>query len=136
MGTPAQDIGLHLAGIGLGSIQASDGWSINLATEPAKPDDTITLYDYGGRDALLYGRDLRQPSVQVRVRSREYLAGYAKHTEIVDALHDIIDRDIDGHRYVGIWQIGDIQSIGRDDNNRYVMTANYQITRESIAQEA
>ena len=136
MSTPAEAIGRHLADEGVGAIQATSGWCIDIAAEPTSPDTAITLYDSGGRDALLYDEALRQPTIQVRVRATDYLANYAKQTAIVDALHTIIGAEIYGHRYVGIWQTGDIQSLGRDDNNRYVTTSNFQIIREPIAQEA
>lgn len=126
----AYDIARHIGVQGLGQWAATSGWGIYCAEEPAAPDSVITVYDTGGRDPLLYGEDVRQPTIQVRVRSHSYLDAYAKHRAIADAMHQIFGRVIDTHFYVGVWMTGDIISLGRDGNDRYRLTANYQITRK------
>lgn len=130
MKAPAHALAEYFGTQGLGVWAAQTGWAISAAREPATPDTTITVYDTPGRAPALYEENLRRPSVQVRVRARSYPDAYTKFNDIVDALHAIIDQTIDGVAYVGVWMSSDIQSLGPDDNERFRLTANFQIMRQ------
>ena len=130
--SPAHELALHLETEGVGDFAAEVGWSLNVSREPVKPDTVVTLYDTGGFDPLQVEIDLRQPTIQVRVRSKNYAEAIAKHQEIYDLLALPTARDIGSHHYLGIWLQGDIAGIGLDDNNRQLVTANYRINRQSL----
>lgn len=130
--SPADELAQHLAAEGVGAFGANSGWAIGVSREPPKPDTAITLYDTGGLDPLALDIDLRQPTIQVRVRGRVYAEAFAKQEEIRDLLAGPTHRTIGEHHYVGIWLRGDFIGIGRDDNDRHLITANYHINRQPI----
>jgi hypothetical protein len=130
--SPAHDLALYLAEQGLGTFGADVGWSINVSTEPAAPDETITLYDTGGPAPYLVDEDLRRPAVQVRVRSPLPESAYAKMDAVVRELIAPLERVLYGSRYVGVYMTSDILSIGRDENNRLRLTANFEAERHPL----
>jgi len=90
----------------------------------------VTIYDTGGGDPLVVA-DVYQPTIQVRVRNLDGQAAYAKQYQIRDLLHDAINQVINSTDYIGMWLQGDIISLGRDENSRYILTSNYRLMRSS-----
>jgi hypothetical protein len=135
--TPAVEIADFLAAQAVGTRGGNDDWSIHVGTEPSEPRNVVTLYDTGGPDPLLIGDggegvdavDLRQPTIQVRVRAVDYTEAFEKHQQIFLILAHPLARVIGAHRYVGIWMAGEIQDIGRDTARLIRLTANYNVTR-------
>ncbi len=132
--SPAHELALHLDDQNVGTFAGTASWSISVAREAVRPDDTITIYDTGGFDVVEEGIGLRAPTIQVRVRGRNYAAMYDKHMEIYDLLVVPLERTIGDHHYVGIWSQGDVADIGRDDNDRFLLTANYRINRQPLGE--
>jgi hypothetical protein len=99
--------------------------------EPATPNDVVTVYDTGGGEPFA-GIELYEPSIQVRVRNTSYAAAYALQQEIRKALIVPTDFEINNTHYIGVWNMGDIISLGKDQNNRAVFTANYRIERQPL----
>lgn len=118
--SPADDIAA--------SILAGAGITAYVGTEPPEPDTCVTLYDTGGDGELAY-RGYENPTVQVRVRSFDYAAGYALAVQIRDML--VTERRIVTAEYVysGFWLVSDVAKIGRDDKNRELFTFNLRIHR-------
>lgn len=129
MGSPAQDLAQYLADNAVGDFPSDSKWSINYFSEPASPDETITLYDTGGGAPTLFDEQLRDPTVQVRVRSFSAVEVEQKHDEIFQLLNAIQNATIGGRVYLGVWLVSDVISLGRDENDRAIATANYQIKR-------
>lgn len=129
MSSPAFELANYLGGQGIGSPGSETDWGIFVGKEPPNPDSVITLYDTGGSAPLLYDENLRRPTIQVRVRSFNYLDAVAKQEAAFGVLNKVIGQVIGDHQYLGVWMLSDIISIGRDDNDRYLLTANYQIER-------
>lgn len=102
-----------------------------IAEEPAAPNDTITIYDTGGSDPFP-DAELYYPTIQIRVRNLEYQTGYAKQLQILEALTLPTTFEINDTRYIGVWNNGDIISLGKDQNSRYIFTANYRIERQPL----
>jgi hypothetical protein len=131
--TPAIELAQYLADNGVGARGGDAQWGIHVSREPAMPNDVITLYDTGGDPPPAISAELRSRSIQVRVRAVDYAAGMAKQQEIFELLAQpsieetatTIERDIGTHRYIGVWLTGEIVAIGRDDNDRFLITANY-----------
>jgi len=96
--------------------------------EPAAPNDCVTVYDTGGADPMVVD-DVYSPTIQVRVRNLDSQLAYAKQYQIRDILVAEKNRIINSTDYISMWLQGDIISIGRDENNRYILTSNYRLMR-------
>jgi hypothetical protein len=135
MRSPAHDIALHIAGAGLGTFGGASGWAISVGTEPASPETTITVYDTGGEGPDTDQLDIERQTIQVRVRSAKesgaYQAAYDKQRAIRAVLINLSGVVMDGSRYLGIVMTSEILTIGRDDNDRFLMTANYRVIRQT-----
>ena len=129
MRPPSHAIAIHLDANGVGTLGATSGWRLAANVEEATPDDAITVYDTGGSAPVLFDEQLTAPTIQVRTRSHDYAGAYDKQREAFGVLNAIINQVIDGNRYLGAWLTSDIIHIGRDENDRHLLTANYQIER-------
>lgn len=107
----------------------AEGWTVYTGNEAPSPDDAITVYDTGGGQANA-DRPLYDPTIQVRVRSREYADGYTKALAIRDLLMIRTARDIGIWHYTGFWLVSDVAKIGRDDSDRELFTVNFRLMRE------
>jgi hypothetical protein len=111
-------------------------WSVWIGKQPDKPDRCVTIYDTGGLDpnpkwALNY------PSIQVRVRGdiNDYLLVYTKAQQLRNLT---VGKDSytasNGDLICSITGIGDIMSMGRDENNRPEIVFNLRmIIEENLA---
>lgn len=131
MKSPAHTLALYLESQAIGTFGGNSGWVISVSDEPETPDDTVTVYDTPGRQPLLYSGVYR-PEVQVRVRSGMYTDAWDKMEVIRTIFHAMTDSVVQGSHIVGVWMTSDIQSLGRDDNGRYRLTANYSITLSEV----
>jgi hypothetical protein len=118
MTSPAYTIARYLETEGFGEW-AND---INVSLEPNEPVECITLYDTGGQDPDSDEQDVFNKTIQIRVRTLNYLETYTKLEQIRDLL---IKQTIAGIN--GIWMQGDILYIGRDDNDRHLFTTNFRL---------
>lgn len=126
MNSAAKDIRDHIVALAIAS-----GDTVFIGEEPASPNDCVTVYDTGGGDPFP-DIELYDTSIQVRVRNVNYAACYAMQQAIREALIIPTTVDINGTRYIGIWNTGDIISLGKDQNNRSLLTANYRIERQPL----
>ncbi len=127
--SPSLDIAeyMELSGAGLGVL----GTDLFIGNEPENPDFVITVYDTGGTSPN--ARFLRdEPTVQIRVRGKpgDYLSAWTKAQDIKDALLGLGTQVLSGTNYVMFLQVGDVQSIGRDENDRPLIVTNWQLVRE------
>jgi hypothetical protein len=139
--SPAHDIAKYLDVQGVGVLNAMTGWSINISREPMEPDNCVTVYDTGGLEPDTDELDLMHPTIQVRVRHRKlvvagidtgYELAYSKHEEIRDLLilgTPLITVD---STFVLINLVTEISAIGRDDNDRHLLVANYSTIRQRV----
>lgn len=118
MTSPAYTIATHLSNEGYGEL--ANG--IYVALEPSKPDECITIYDTGGLDPDTDDQNLFNRTIQIRIRSNDYLDTYSKLEDIRDLL---INGSIAGIN--DVWMQGDILYIGRDDNDRHIFTTNFRL---------
>lgn len=135
MSSPATELADYMAANGIGLRGGDTQFSIHVSREPINPDDVITLYDTGGDAPVAISDELRSRTIQVRIRTvaAGYVAAMAKHQQIFELLAqpaiedtaDPIERNIGAHRYTGIWLVGEITPIGRDENDRHLIVANY-----------
>ena len=132
MRTPAHDTALYLAAQGVtGALGGATGWPVCTGREPLEPADVVTVYDTGGGAPTgKSGPQLRYPTIQVRVRSDDYVSGWEKADEIQRALFDTTSEATQGGVNVQWVAQGDVNYIGRDDKDRPLFTANYRMTRQ------
>lgn len=126
MKSPAHDLAVYLASRGIGTFPGT----ISVHAEPADPPDVITLYDTGGSEPDTDELDLMRPTFQVRVRTLDPVAGYQTQETIRNLLMlqgRIVTQD---SVFVMITPSSDIANLGRDDNNRFLTTLNYNAIRE------
>lgn len=128
---PSEDIKDILVTAGLGTFEATSGWSINIAKEPNSPNQAITLYDKGGASPNPKFL-LDEPTVRIRVRGRpgRYKGAHIKATAIKDALLGYTPQTVNGTAYCGIMMLGDINFIGFDDLIRPLFTTTWRVIRE------
>ena len=129
MSSPAHDIALELDDEGFGAFAADSGWSISAAQEPSEPPTTITVFDTAS-ESIYEDLDFTQARFQVRVRGPSYPDAYAKQQAMRSFLVKEINFTRSGFLYMGIDMLGQIEMIGRDDDNRYVLVANYRLYRK------
>lgn len=127
--SPAHEIAIFLAAHGVGTLGGQTGWGIFVAEEPAKPDNTITLYDDGAGDGPDTDElDIQRSIVRVRVRSAkdDYEGARDKHIEIRDLLIEAAPLTTDDAYFIGLKMLNDPAAAGRDDNERHIITALYE----------
>lgn len=129
--SPALAIATYLQTQGVGLFTATDnGWKLTVSTEPSSPANAITIYDTGGLGADTDEQNVFRSLVQVRVRGMDYADAYAKQEEIRNLLIIPSPVQVPGAGFIGIFAQTDILGIGRDDNDRFVFTANYRTVRQ------
>lgn len=132
MNTPAHDLALYVVDqLGL-KFGGNKPWSVHVGGEPAEPANVITFYDVGGGEPDTDEQDVTQPSIQVRVRSKDYSEAYAKQ----ELIRDILIRPglspviiAETSRFTGVMMTSDFLSLGKDENNLNLWTANYRSRR-------
>ena len=129
MNSPAHDTALYLAAAGVGIFAGEGEWGIYVGAEPTTPDNCITLYDTSGGQADTDQLDVFVNSLQVRVRSASYTAAYSQHRAIRQLLILPTKMSMVTSVVTAIDLISDVGSIGKDSNNRHLLTANYRIRR-------
>lgn len=130
MPSTAYEVAQYLQANGLGEVGGSGAWSINVSREPVAPEDAITVYDTPGLEPDTDELDLIKPGFQVRVRCVSYLEGFAKQEAIRDLLILPSPLVMGGSRYVSIVLSIDINSIGRDEEDRHLLVASYRTVKE------
>ena len=131
MQTPSEMIRGILVTEGIGVFAATSGWGIFISKEPLVPDTTITVYDTGGISANpAYLLDF--PTIQVRIRGNtgEYLEAYQKIRQVKDTLLGISSQVLNGDTLRSITCLGDIFSLGYDENSRPLLTLNFSLIME------
>lgn len=127
MASPAMLVRQYLIAATVLQDVSGTTWPSFYGTEPASPDQCVTLYDTGGLAANPDG-PYSDPLIQVRVRSHSYADGYAKAEAVRDALILPTGHVIDGEIFK-FWLTSDVAKIGSDDNNRELFTINFRAMR-------
>lgn len=101
---------------------------------PKEPDLCAAVFDSGGFDPDAH-IDYQRPTVQVRVRGNKgaYVAAHSLAQAIRDALNGLNDQTVNATRYIGIWVVGDVLSLGQDDNGRPLLSVNFRIHRTAAS---
>lgn len=96
--------------------------------KPDKPDNIVVLYQTGGADPShsFNAREFEEPTFQVLIRNAAYANAITKAEAVKDAFDGQTELTINGNRYMSIFQQGDIQPLGRDNDNRTELTVNFR----------
>lgn len=130
MNSPAKDLAKWLAGQGgLGAFGAETDFSVYAIMEPEqKPSQVVTLYDTGGGGPDTDDLNPHNVTFQVRTRCARYSDGYDIQVIIRDLLL-ASQPACEDSTFLGIMMTSDVAGIGRDENNRFLLTANYAAIR-------
>lgn len=129
--SPAEDLKDLLVTAGIGTFAGTSTWGIYVSKEPDEPHGVVTLYDKGGVSSNPKWI-LDEPTVRVRIRGdiMKYRTTWTKAEAVKNALLGITPQTVNGTKYIGIVQLGDIIFLGYDDNNRPVFTTTWRVIRE------
>lgn len=131
MKSPSEDIKEFLiqSSVGTGLIFGVDLF-INFEPEETLNIPIVTLYDYAGDRPQVNFKYFRV-FVQARIRGAKYgfQVAYTLAETVRDALHEMVQQTVNGTKYMTIWAITDIISLGQDENGRPIFTVNFEIHR-------
>jgi hypothetical protein len=102
-----------------------------IASEPASPDECVTIYDTSGSMARALDADNKvyYSSIQVRVRNYDYEEAWDKVNDIREYLDANVGLKQGGTTYVSIRATSDPQFLERDENERFIFIINFEIIR-------
>ena len=103
-----------------------------VAREPTEPNDCVTIFDTPGRPpqlTLKKGEDYFYPSMQIRVRNKDYLIGWALINDIRESLHARGPEVWNGTRYGLIQCSSGPAMLDWDENKRVRFVVNFNIQR-------
>ena len=119
-------------------LEAESSLGLTFATdlfigkEPETPDDTVTIIDtMGFPDDLTFDADERyeRPSIQIRVRSNNYLTGANLAKDIKDSLHGRGNETWNGTLYTVILCVGGPALMDWDNSDRARFVVNFNLQR-------
>jgi hypothetical protein len=125
-------------------LEAESALGLTFATdlflyrEPAKPDNTVTLFEGPGIAPIgLLGsnedtKHYERPSIQVRIRNREANVAVQLGYEIISVLHARAHEKWGSYYYELIAVIGTPYLMDWDENNRARVILNFNIQRRLV----
>ena len=113
------------------SIGLVFGTNLFIGREPAKPDNCVTIYDTPsyGPDLTMDKQSYERPSIQIRVRNENYVAGWTMIQHIMDHLHGRAQETWNGTLYSLIACSGGPALLDWDENNRVRFILNLNLQR-------
>lgn len=119
-------------------IEAESSLALTFATdvfvgsEPASPENCVTIFDTPGFPPQLTfkkGENYFYPSIQIRVRNKIYIGGWALINEIKEFLHGRGPETINGTLYTAMICSGEPALLDWDDNERARFVVNFELQR-------
>jgi hypothetical protein len=108
-------------------------FAINLfvGKEPTSPSDCVTIFDTPGQPPQLSLSDqgLEYPSIQIRIRNKDYQAGWDIANDIKNILHGRGQETWNGTLYTVIYCASGPALLDWDDNSRARFVVNFNIVR-------
>ena len=108
------------------------GKTLHIGREPALPNNVVTIFDTPSSPPMLaYDRTKKYeyPSVQVRVRNIDYRTGWDLAEDIKNYLHARGGETWNGTYYSIITCSSGLNMLGYDENDRVLITVNFEIQR-------
>jgi hypothetical protein len=104
--------------------------NVYLGSMPSTPDNVVAIYNSGGYTRDLSGTMVEEPTFMIKVRNTSYATGEALCNTIKDLLHGqnakVIGSGTTARTFLLIEQQGDINDLGRDENNRTEWSLNFR----------
>jgi hypothetical protein len=127
---PSEDVKDMLAANSILQLTFADDLFIGLM--PDQPDACVAVYDGPGEKAEPSYR-YERPHVQVMVRGDQgkYRVAHIRAQTIRDALNGVQEETWGGARYIGVWALGDVISLGLDELRRPRCSINFRLHRTS-----
>lgn len=129
MSTILEAIGNYLQAQGHGT----QGTDIFLGRMPTSPDVCVAVFEYGGQSPeFTFGAAataIERPSIQVMCRAGrdDYPAARNKARDIRALLGVVVAQSLSGIHVLRIAPVGSVNPIGPDENDRPLVTANFQV---------
>jgi hypothetical protein len=120
--SPAADLQSFIATV-------AGGWSVFVGVRPDTPDNCIAIYDTGGDGPDTDELEDYLPTVQVAARSADYASAYDRMEAIRNLLIQTQPIEVTDSIFPYVMMQSEILSIGRDERNRHILTANYRCRR-------
>lgn len=131
MSSPAEVAGLRLDPTVVGG---ATGWILKVGKQVTEPDQTVTMYDTGGRTPNpKWAVDFPTIQAMVRGKPNDYGTAWSKAREVRDALLGLDSVTIGSDRWVSITCPGDIGFVGYDDAQRPLLSINFNLIIEPAA---
>ncbi len=109
----------------------SSGWAIEIGIMPDMPNKVISINDTGGLEPNpKWLIDYPTLAIQVRGDVSGYIDTFREAKAVKDLLLGINAQDLNGDRWDGITQNGDLGYIGRDEKNRPLFAMNFALIIE------
>lgn len=131
MSDPAVGIKDLLVAASIGAFGGTAAWGIFIGKVPPTPQAAIAVVTTGGLPSNpKYLLDY--PSVQVLIRgvANGYAAARVKAQAVKDVLLGLESQVINGDKWVHLNTLGDIQSLGYDENNCPMFSLNFSLIIE------
>jgi len=131
MNAPSEDIKDILVAGGLGLVFNSN---LFIGREPSSPKNCATIFDTDGRppDLNLTDQGYERPSVNIRVRSTNYITGWTLANNIKNLLHGKEHETWNGALYTVIYCSSGPALLDWDDNNNARFSINFNLQRRAV----
>lgn len=108
--------------------------NLHIGKEPAKPDNCVTVFDTPGYPPALglIEQGYEYPSVQIRVRNRKYMDGWAIIQDIKSLLHGKAQQEASGTLYSVIYCSSGPALLDWDDNGNCKFIINFNLQRRAV----
>ena len=105
--------------------------NVFIGKEPPNPDNTVTIFDTPGFPPYMGLTDTgyEYPSVQIRVRNRDYRAGWDMINDIMQTLHGRAHETWNNALYEVIYATNNPALLDWDDNGRVRFIINFNLQR-------
>lgn len=130
MNSPARDALDYAVAQGLLTLGATSGWGGYAHIEPATPDTVATFYDTGSFGTADYDVNIYRPTINIRVRANDYNDAYDKAYALMNEFISVNEFTVNSQRYFRADVISEPSFIGRDDNDRNIVTINLNLMRQ------
>lgn len=110
----------------LGMYGSRITFDLNVGEFPVTPDQSVLINQSGGRSPYPH-LAINFPSVQIMVRGKKsgYVVARTMMAEICDVMLGIGPITLNGDTYQSCNQMGDVISLGQDENSRPIFSANF-----------
>lgn len=121
----SMDLALYLEQNNIGKV----GQNIFVAGMPDKPNVCLTLFETSGYGMEL-NNPLERPQISVIVRGTNYAEAYELINAVINTLHTISNKTINGHYYLLVRVVNNPQVYDKDDYGRVYFSVEFDVLKE------